>query len=59
VTTRDLSKLRSDRRGDAYIEYLVVLGALSLAMVGGLLIAGPILMSQYQWTQKVIAAPFP
>lgn len=54
-----LDMLRSDSRGAASVEYVVLVGTVGLVVMAALVAVGPVLISDYETTRSIVAAPFP
>lgn len=51
--------VRSDTRGAATVEYVVLVGAVGLGVMVALVAIGPGLIASYQQTRSIVASPFP
>ncbi len=51
--------VRSDTRGAATVEYVVLVGAVGLGVMVALVAIGPVLIGSYQQTRSIVASPFP
>jgi Flp pilus assembly pilin Flp len=56
---RRLEKLTHDTRGAAMTEYVVLVGAVGLAVVVALVTAGPSLVKDFQRSRQMLVAPSP
>jgi Flp pilus assembly pilin Flp len=54
--TRDL---KSDTRGVASVEYVVLVGTVGLVVMAALLAVGPPLIEDYRSVRSMVASPFP
>jgi Flp pilus assembly pilin Flp len=54
-----LDKLRRDVRGAVTTEYVVLVGAVGLALMFCIVALGPNLVANYEATRKIIASPYP
>lgn len=52
-------RLLEDQRGALTTEYVVVVGTLSLLVVGALVSVGPILLSSFERSRALLISPFP
>ena len=60
--TRRLLRLRGliqDQRGAISTEYVIVVGTMSLLIVGALVSVGPLLLTSYERSRALLIAPFP
>jgi Flp pilus assembly pilin Flp len=62
VIGRDVPHARAlvrDTRGAVSMEYAIIVGAVGLLAVGALVAAGPKVLSAYEHSRDVLAAPVP
>ncbi len=48
-----------DKRGAITTEYVIVVGTMSLLIVGALVSVGPLLLASYERSRALLIAPFP
>jgi Flp pilus assembly pilin Flp len=58
-TTQKVRVLVADNRGAMTSEYVVVVGTVSLLLVGALVSVGPLLLASYERSRALLIAPFP
>jgi Flp pilus assembly pilin Flp len=57
--TAKLLELVRDKRGAITTEYVIVVGTMSLLIVGALVSVGPLLLASYERSRALLIAPFP
>jgi Flp pilus assembly pilin Flp len=57
--TAKLRDLVRDKRGAITTEYVIVVGTMSLLIVGALVSVGPLLLAGYERSRALLIAPFP
>jgi Flp pilus assembly pilin Flp len=58
-TAQKVRALVADSRGAMTSEYVVVVGTVSLLLVGALVSVGPLLLASYERSRALLIAPFP
>lgn len=59
-TLRKLGRsLWADRSGAAMVEYVVLLGVVSIAVAAAIVGLGPLLLAGYERAKGILIAPFP
>lgn len=60
--SRHMAKMRElvrDKRGAMTTEYVIIVGTMSLLIVGALVSVGPLLLASYERSRALLIAPFP
>jgi Flp pilus assembly pilin Flp len=57
--TAKVRELVRDKRGAITTEYVIVVGTMSLLIVGALVSVGPLLLASYERSRALLIAPFP
>jgi Flp pilus assembly pilin Flp len=59
LAARVVAELVADERGAMTTEYVVLVGTVSLLVVGALVSVGPLLLNSYEKSRAVLIGPFP
>ena len=57
--TAKMRDLVRDKRGAITTEYVIIVGTMSLLIVGALVSVGPLLLASYERSRALLIAPFP
>jgi Flp pilus assembly pilin Flp len=52
-------ELKSDTRGGASVEYIVLVGTVGLVVMAALVAVGPPLIADYRAVRSTVASPYP